>query len=83
MLRAIPIRAETVGQAFQQQLAATYALKSKAKRKAEFNRMKRTLIGLRLVPVNFDIVYIAWGVDKNGCETIVVTGDDRDTPATA
>jgi hypothetical protein len=82
MPQAIPIRAETVGLAFQQQLAATYALKSKSKRKAEFNRMKRTLIGLRIVPANFDIVYITWGVDKNGCETIVVTGDDRESTAT-
>ena len=77
MLEVIQIQAETVGLAFQQQLAATYALKSKSKRRTEFNRLKRALSSVRLVPSTFDVHYITWGVDRNGAEAIVITGEDQ------
>lgn len=78
MLKAIPISAETVGLAFQAQLAVQYAQKSKRKRRTEFNRLKRTLIAMRLVPTTFDIQYIGWSIDHNGEHHILVVGHIHD-----
>lgn len=74
MLSTIPISQETVGAAFQQALAAQASQKSKRARRAEFNRLKRTLLSLRLVPSTFDIQYIGQAVDRNGDFTILVVG---------
>ena len=78
MFEAIQIPAESVGLAFQQQLAATYSIKNKRKSKSEFNRMARTLRDLRLVQPNFDISHITFGVDRNGNKAIIIAGQHRD-----
>ena len=74
-MQVIQISTETVGQAFLQALAAQYAAKSKSKRRAEFNRLKRTLLAMRLIPSTFDVHAIAWGISRVGGSTIVVTGE--------
>ncbi len=75
MLKAIQIQTETVGLAFQQTLAAQYAQKSKSKRRSEFNRLKRSLLAMRLIPAELDIQHIGWSIDRNGATHILVTGE--------
>lgn len=76
MLSTIQISTETVGLAFQAALAATYGMKSKRKRKAEFNRLKKSLVAMRLIPSTFDTQYIGWSIDRNGETSILVAGID-------
>jgi len=77
MLKAIQIQPDAVGRAFQQQLGAVPSVTEKRRRKSEFVKLRQVLMALRLVPVNFDMHHIAWGVDKNGNETILVAGEHK------
>lgn len=77
MLKAIQIQPDAVGRAFQQQLGAVPSVTAKRRRKSEFVKLRQVLMALRLVPPNFDMHHICWGVDRNGNETILIAGDSR------
>ena len=83
MLKAIQVQPDAVGRAFQQQLGAVPSVTEKRRRKSEFVKLRQVLMALRLVPTNFDMHHIAWGVDRNGNETILVAGEDRLTATAA
>jgi len=64
---------QNVGLAFQQALDAVGSTGlTKRVKKAEFNRLKKTLVALRQVPDDVEITHVANGITSNGDNVIIV-----------